>query len=98
MDFLKSGVLDQLVKGLRNVGIVVTIDPQLEHWMIKKQQWLKRQLTPNEQWILKDDEWEELHQEDGLRRNYPELYQQQKRRLERLEIDWLWDFLLIPSS
>jgi len=91
-DFLESGRLDQLVKELENLGVNATVDSQLQNWMKKKERWLKRQLTPNEQWILKDEEWEELHQEEGIRGKYPELYQQQKRRLERLGIDWLWDF------
>ena len=89
---LEQNKLHQFVDDLISLGMKASVDPQLAHWIQRKQKWLKRQQTPNEQWIQKNGEWKELHSEDGIRAMYPEIYRQQERKLENLGVDWLWDF------
>lgn len=91
-EIIESGRAEKVEKELDALGIRTAVDPQLQNWSVKKRRWLKRQRTPFEQWIKKDGEWNELHQQDGIRASYPELYRQQTKRLEKLGIDWLWDF------
>jgi len=86
------GVVSSLRNDLEVANLGVTLDPQVWRWLLKKQHWMKRQLTPFEQYIKKDGEWTCLNKDNGIRAMYPELYKARERQLKALGIDWLWDF------
>ncbi len=83
----------ELAESIYNLGLEPQIDKQVINWNMNKVRWLERQQTPFEQFILKDGEWTCLHEDDGIKSMYPELYQARLKRLDKLGIsNWLWDF------
>jgi hypothetical protein len=83
----------ELAESMHNLNLQPEIDKQILDWHMKKVRWLKRQQTPFEQFILKDGKWVCLHEDDGIKSMYPELYQARLKRLDDLGISkWLWDY------
>jgi SNF2 family DNA or RNA helicase len=83
----------ELAESLYNLNLQPEIDKQVITWHMKKQRWLERQQTPFEQYILKDGQWVCLHEDDGIKSMYPELYNQRLKRLDTLDISkWLWTY------
>jgi hypothetical protein len=80
-------------ENLCRANLMPVIDPQYANWIVKKMKWFERQQAPFEQFIKgKNGEWTCLHENDGIKSLYPELYQDRLKRLEKLGIDWLWQF------
>ncbi len=44
----------ELKKKAEGLGIETVIDPQILNWLRNKKKWLKRQMTPFEQWIYQE--------------------------------------------
>jgi hypothetical protein len=87
-----SGFIPNIISNLCAANLKASLDPQVTKWIMKKKRWLKRQLTPFEQYIRKDGEWICLNEHNGIRSMYPELYKAREKQLKALGIDWLWDF------
>jgi len=87
-----SDFIPNMIRDLRAANMDVSLDPQVAKWVVRKKRWLKRQLTPFEQFIRKDGEWICLNEHNGIRSMYPDLYKAREGQLKRLGIDWLWDF------
>lgn len=85
--------LYEMWKDISRTGLIPVIDPQYANWVVKKARWFERQQAPFEQFIKgKDGEWICLHENDGIKSQYPELYQERIKRLDKLGITWLWPF------
>jgi len=85
--------LRQIWESLIQANMQPVIDIQYANWHFRKTKWLERQMAPYEQWIKDENgEWTCLHQDDGIKSLYPELYQARLRKLEQLGINWLWPF------
>lgn len=86
-------VITEISEGLKRANIELTLDPQFINWHVKKTRWLERQKAPFEQFIKgKNGEWICLHAQDGIKSLYPELYREKLKRMEKLGINWLWQF------
>jgi SNF2 family DNA or RNA helicase len=86
-------IIVELAESLYEMNLVPVIDKQVINWHMKRVRWLERQQTPFEQFIMKDGEWSCLHEDDGIKSMYPELYQDRLKRLESLDISkWLWGY------
>ncbi|MFH0904787.1 MAG: helicase-related protein [Methanobacteriota archaeon] len=89
----KPNVIIELAERLYEMNLEPQIDKQVINWHMKKVRWLERQQTPFEQFILKDNQWVCLHEDDGIKYMYPELYQARLKRLDDIGIsNWLWEF------
>jgi superfamily II DNA or RNA helicase len=85
--------LFEIWNDISRLNLIPVIDPQYANWIVKKQKWFERQQAPFEQFIKgKDGEWICLHETDGIKSLYPELYQARLKRLDTLGITWLWPF------
>lgn len=84
--------ITEIAETLKHANIESVIDPQFIKWHAKKLRWLERQRAPFEQFIKENGDWVCLHENDGIKSLYPELYHERLRRLEKLGIDWLWLF------
>lgn len=84
--------LAYLLEDLQKANIKAELDPQFINWNKKKVRWLERQQAPFEQFIKDENgEWVCLHEDDGIRSLYPELYAQRLKRIEKLGMNpWLW--------
>jgi len=88
-----GNVIVELAEDIYNLGLEPKIDKQVIAWHMKKVRWLERQQTPFEQYILKDNEWTCLHEDDGIKEMYSDLYNQRLKRLDELGISqWLWEY------
>jgi hypothetical protein len=88
-----SSVIEDLRRDLETMGLPVVVDPQIDKWIRRKQRWLRRQLTPFEQYIKKDGEWICLNELGGIRSEYSGLYKLREKQLCKLGIhEWLWPF------
>lgn len=84
--------ITEIAETLKRANIEPVIDPQFIKWHVKKLRWLERQQAPFEQFIKENGEWVCLHEDDGIKSLYPELYHERLKRLETLGIGWLWSF------
>lgn len=74
----------EIVNTLRAAGIQPVLTRDQKNYLEKRRRWLKRHLTPFEQWIKRDGEWVEVFAEQGVRTQYPEQYQRYRKRLKAL--------------
>ncbi|MGB8216288.1 MAG: SNF2-related protein [Candidatus Methanoperedens sp.] len=85
--------LYEIWESISRTNLIPIIDTQYANWVVKKARWYKRQQAPFEQFIKgKDGAWECLHEDDGIKTLYPELYQARLKQLDKLGIKWLWPF------
>ncbi|MDD5615018.1 MAG: SNF2-related protein [Candidatus Methanoperedens sp.] len=93
LDLLSFREIDHMKQVLERMGIEVTLDQQALNWISKRREWLRRQMAPFEQYINKDGEWICLHEKDGIKSLFPEMYKQRLARMDTLGISkWLWGF------
>jgi len=83
--FYKYGIPEEIREALKPISDNFEFDSQITSISKKLTRWLKLQLTPFEQWIQKEDGvWELKFNEDGICSEYPKLYKQQAKKLDKI--------------
>lgn len=84
----------QYLESLKNMGIKIDVDDGVINWLYKKRREYELNITPfeNTQFDESTDEWVNLHENEGIRTKYKEMYDQRVKQLDSMGINWLWDY------
>lgn len=95
--YYDDNIPQSYVSELEKIFDKVELDEQVLNVQLKAQRWLARQKAPFEQWIQNEAGiWEQKYKEGGICTLFPGLYEQQKKKLQRVLFEhpnlvlWQW--------